>query len=99
MLEKRFFPFWRKVTDWTKLCIIRAIDHISFFLLSNINFFMFLLALKTFMALGAIWGNYGQFPYNKFFDVFSFPTLESYLGTLKLRIFLAINLINGPSCN
>ena len=70
VLEKRFFNFLRKVADWTKLCIIRAIDHISFLLLSSINFFMFLLALKAFMALGAIWDNYGQVPFNKILTFF-----------------------------
>ena len=100
MLERRnSHNFLNKVIEWTKSYIFRANDHKSLSLLSSINFFMFLLALKAFMALGAILDNYGQFPYNKIFDVFSIPTLESYLGTLKLRIFLAINLINGASCD
>ena len=53
--------------------------------MSNINFFMFLLVFKVFMALGAIWDNYGQFPYNKIFDVFFISNIGIIFGNSETK--------------
>ena len=47
MLERRnFHNFSNKAIEWTKLYIFRANDHKSLLLLSGIDFFLCLLALK-----------------------------------------------------
>ena len=53
--------------------------------MSNINFFMFLLVFKVFMALGAIWDNYGQVPFNKMLTFFFISSIGIIFGNSETK--------------